>query len=235
MINQTIKGELGITNEDLSFGKINMLMPKLISDKHHNFVSRHNETGETYILNKFSDQLVLDKNKYLKPSRLCINITNSQEYGFIYYCFFNFLIKGDFFQSQPQTKLEKVAVVTFNLEEDGEVYEISENCGTLLGIDNEFLAQLKEIRDCQDESRFTIADISPTLTVAKIQEQGFHYDQVHYFYANIKLNFIIKNNLQSLMYHEYKRLLEEEKDYQPDRMHKAVVKFENKSYGNGEL
>ena len=71
-MNKTFRRWLLRDDEDTKFLNINSLMPKLIGERHDDFMKRYNETGDSVILNKQILNFMLDKNNSLFPAEILI-------------------------------------------------------------------------------------------------------------------------------------------------------------------
>lgn len=71
-MNKLIQRWLHREGEEIRFLNINHTMPKLIGDKHDEFMKKFNETGDSVTLNKRVINFMLDKYGNLFPVELLI-------------------------------------------------------------------------------------------------------------------------------------------------------------------
>ncbi|CDW76798.1 UNKNOWN [Stylonychia lemnae] len=129
--------------------KINVLMPNLISDNHHLFISKFFETGKSNVLNK--ERIALLKQK----KGNVVHITLSIFINFLNYKSFNmFFDLAEEVNYNPfidfQDQLQQPLIGYLVLDDELKVYEFSKNCKQICGLSQ------KIINKMQDQSTFSI-------------------------------------------------------------------------------
>ncbi|CDW76681.1 pas domain s-box family protein [Stylonychia lemnae] len=172
-MNKTIKRWLLREEDDTKFLNINALMPKLIGERHDEFMKKYNETGESVILNKQILNFLMDKNGSIFPAEMLIKFHYSQKFK---YCFITFIEKVKTikpFIDMVKYKTEQLLFMTIDMY-DGQIFEVSRNLLNLLeyfGIN-----QYKDIREISfTEKKRLIQDLLTDFSF----EELTRYKQTH--------------------------------------------------------
>lgn len=87
-INKILRRWLLKDNEELKFMNINAIMPRLVADRHDDFMKQYNITGEAVLLNRPFLTFMLDSNNSLFPIEIIVKFHYSQKFQ---YCFIGFI------------------------------------------------------------------------------------------------------------------------------------------------
>ncbi len=79
-MNKTMQRWLHRDEEDIRFLNINQTMPKLIGEKHDEFMKKYNETGDSVTLNRKIINFMLDRYGNLFPVEIFNKFHFSQKY-----------------------------------------------------------------------------------------------------------------------------------------------------------
>jgi len=133
---------LGWSEDEILRNRIETFMPQLIRQKHPEFMSRYNKTGQSFIINNKVTMFIKKANGYVIPVELYIKFHYSIDFQYTFLA----IIKP-FFEMAPfgnglKYNTEQLLFLIVDQEEtDGRITEYSESCVKLLanyGFSGEF-------------------------------------------------------------------------------------------------
>jgi hypothetical protein len=123
---------LGWSEDDARLFRIEDMMPKLIRDKHPEFMSRYNKTGQSFIINNKVTMFIKKANGYVIPVELYIKFHYSIDYQYTFLAIIKPFFEMAPFGNGVSYNINQLIFLVVDNEQDGVITEFSEACSRLL-------------------------------------------------------------------------------------------------------
>eukprot|EP00347_Sterkiella_histriomuscorum_P002941 403366205 len=167
-INKILKRWLLQEDEQAKFLNINSLLPKLVSEKHDEFMKRYNKTGDSVLLGRKFIAFMIDKNHSLFPIEIVVKFHYSQKFQYSYIAFVNIIKEMMPFRDMLKYKNDQLVFMTIDLY-DGQINEVSKNFMGMLE-----MAGINQYKDVQEisftEKKRCIGDVLKNFNFDEIKQ-----------------------------------------------------------------
>ena len=134
--NNGLRVLLGWSESDVKRFRIEDFMPKLIREKHNDFMSRYNRTGQSFIINNKVAVLLKKANGYVIPVELYIKFHYSIDYQYTFLAIFRPFYELKPFSNQVKYNVNQLIFLIVDNDEAG-ITEYSESCKKMLHFNSE--------------------------------------------------------------------------------------------------